>query len=194
MHIASASGWLLKGRQHVDTFDSFSGCPVVRRAGSALRIPVANCGEAVPPTRSSACQCTDVLAISITLSERKYHVGNNHHHHFNLDADRCGSELESQPKLGVCPEWWTRHNSADPGHLDVPGSRTALISRTDPLSQSETRPMMKWIGTKNLGLLFLGIWLVITGLVPLMQFSFANLGSLLAVLAVAAGTLILLGR
>ncbi len=53
---------------------------------------------------------------------------------------------------------------------------------------------MKWIGTKNLGLLFLGIWLVITGLVPLMQFSFANLGSLLAVLAVAAGTLILLGR
>ena len=53
---------------------------------------------------------------------------------------------------------------------------------------------MKWLGTKNLGMLLLGIWLVLTGLLPLMHISFANMGSIMAVLAVAAGSLILLGR
>ena len=53
---------------------------------------------------------------------------------------------------------------------------------------------MKWLGTKNLGMLLLGIWLVITGLLPFVHISIANMGSILAVLAVAAGSLILLGR
>jgi hypothetical protein len=53
---------------------------------------------------------------------------------------------------------------------------------------------MRWLGTKNLGMLLLGIWLVITGLLPFAHISFANTSSALAILAVAAGSLILLGR
>jgi hypothetical protein len=47
--------------------------------------------------------------------------------------------------------------------------------------------------TKNLGMLLLGIWLILMGLVghvPLI----ASLGILLNVLAIAAGVLILIGR
>ena len=53
---------------------------------------------------------------------------------------------------------------------------------------------MKWLGTKNLGMLLLGIWLVLTGLLPFVQITFANMGLILSVMAVAAGSLILLGR
>ena len=53
---------------------------------------------------------------------------------------------------------------------------------------------MKWLGTKNLGMLLLGIWLVVTGLLPFVHINFANMGSILAVLAVAAGASILLGK
>ena len=48
--------------------------------------------------------------------------------------------------------------------------------------------------TKNLGMLLLAIWLIISGLIPLLNLSFEGLGTLLAVLAVAAGALILIGR
>ncbi len=48
--------------------------------------------------------------------------------------------------------------------------------------------------TKNLGMLLLGLWLVLTGLIPLLHLSFSGLGLLLAILALAAGVLILLGR
>lgn len=48
--------------------------------------------------------------------------------------------------------------------------------------------------TKNRGMLLLGIWLILTGLIPVLQLSFAGLGTLMAVLAIAAGILILLGR
>ncbi len=47
---------------------------------------------------------------------------------------------------------------------------------------------------KNLGMLLLGIWLILTGLIPLLRFSFSGLGTLMAVLAIAAGALIALGR
>jgi hypothetical protein len=53
---------------------------------------------------------------------------------------------------------------------------------------------MKWLGTKNLGMLLLAIWLIITGVLPFVQIQFANMGSILAVLAIAAGVLILLER
>ncbi len=46
----------------------------------------------------------------------------------------------------------------------------------------------------NLGMLLLGIWLVVTGLVSLLNFNFPALGVLLAILAVAAGVLLLLKR
>jgi hypothetical protein len=48
--------------------------------------------------------------------------------------------------------------------------------------------------TKNLGTLLLGIWLILSGVVPLINLSFSGLGTLMAGLAVAAGVLIILGR
>jgi len=51
---------------------------------------------------------------------------------------------------------------------------------------------MKWLGTKNKGLLLLAIWLILIGLLP--HLNVANMGLIVEVLAVAAGVLILLGR
>jgi hypothetical protein len=48
--------------------------------------------------------------------------------------------------------------------------------------------------TKNLGMLLLGIWLIMNGLIPLLNLSFSGLGTLMAVLAIAAGALILVDR
>ncbi|HEY1307944.1 MAG TPA: hypothetical protein VGF24_30535 [Vicinamibacterales bacterium] len=48
--------------------------------------------------------------------------------------------------------------------------------------------------TKSLGMLLLGIWLVVTGLMPFLHLGFSGLGTLMAVLALAAGVAILMGR
>lgn len=48
--------------------------------------------------------------------------------------------------------------------------------------------------TKNIGMLLLGIWLILGGLIPLLNLSFSELGTLMAILAIAAGAFILLGR
>lgn len=48
--------------------------------------------------------------------------------------------------------------------------------------------------TRNLGMLLLAIWLILTGLVPLLNLSFSGLGTLMAILAIGAGLLILIGR
>ena len=48
--------------------------------------------------------------------------------------------------------------------------------------------------TKNLGMLLLAIWLILGGLIPLLNISFSGLGTLMAVLAIAAGVFILIGR
>jgi hypothetical protein len=48
--------------------------------------------------------------------------------------------------------------------------------------------------TKRLGFLLLGIWLVVTGLISLIHLSISGLGIIMAILAIAAGLLILLGR
>ena len=48
--------------------------------------------------------------------------------------------------------------------------------------------------TKNLGMTLLGIWLIITGLFPLLNLSFSWLGMLMAIVAIAAGALILAGK
>ena len=47
---------------------------------------------------------------------------------------------------------------------------------------------------KNLGMLLLGVWLILTGLIPLLNISVAGLGTIMAVLAVAAGALIVTGK
>jgi len=43
-------------------------------------------------------------------------------------------------------------------------------------------------------MLLLAIWLILGGLLPLLNLSFAGVGTLMAILAIAAGVLILIGR
>ncbi len=51
------------------------------------------------------------------------------------------------------------------------------------------------LGTRNLGMLLLGIWLILTGLLPLLSMRISpTVTMVLAVLAVVAGILILLRR
>jgi hypothetical protein len=48
--------------------------------------------------------------------------------------------------------------------------------------------------TRNIGMLLLALWLLLTGLVPLLNLSFSGAGTLMAILAIAAGVLIIVGR
>jgi hypothetical protein len=48
--------------------------------------------------------------------------------------------------------------------------------------------------TRNIGMLLLAIWLVLTGAIPLLNLSFSGLGTLMSILAIAAGVLIAIGR
>lgn len=51
------------------------------------------------------------------------------------------------------------------------------------------------LGTRSLGMILLGVWLILTGLLPLAGVrESGNLSLLLNVLAAAAGLLILIGR
>jgi len=47
---------------------------------------------------------------------------------------------------------------------------------------------------RNLGMLLLAAWLILTGLIPLLHLSFSGLGTVMAILAIAAGVLIVFGR
>jgi hypothetical protein len=55
---------------------------------------------------------------------------------------------------------------------------------------------MKWFGRsrRNWGLTLLGVWLVLSGLLPLIGHAFPHSQELLAILAVAAGVLLLAER
>jgi hypothetical protein len=48
--------------------------------------------------------------------------------------------------------------------------------------------------TKNIGMLLLSIWLIVTGIIPLVRLSFNGLPIIMAILAIAAGVLIAIGR
>ena len=48
--------------------------------------------------------------------------------------------------------------------------------------------------TRNLGMLLLGIWLILSGLLPMLHLGLGELGIALQLLAIVAGVLILLGR
>jgi hypothetical protein len=48
--------------------------------------------------------------------------------------------------------------------------------------------------TRNLGMLLLAIWLILGGLMPLLNLNFSGAGTVMAILAIAAGVLILIGR
>jgi len=52
----------------------------------------------------------------------------------------------------------------------------------------------RFMVTKNLGMLLLASYLIVSGAVVLLGLSFANMGLVMAVLAVAAGVCILIGR
>jgi len=47
---------------------------------------------------------------------------------------------------------------------------------------------------RNLGMLLLAAWLILTGFIPLLNLSFSGLGTVMAILAIAAGVLIVVGR
>jgi hypothetical protein len=53
---------------------------------------------------------------------------------------------------------------------------------------------MFWSRERNLGMLFLAIWLIATGLTPFVHISFVSMGPVLGLLAIAAGVLLLLRR
>jgi len=71
------------------------------------------------------------------------------------------------------------------------GTRGACATTT---RTSHTKEIDNMKLTKSLGMLLLGIWLILTGLIELLSFSFAGLPIVMAILAIAAGVLILLGR
>jgi len=48
--------------------------------------------------------------------------------------------------------------------------------------------------TRNVGMLLLAAWLIVTGIAPLLNLSFSGLGTVMAILAIAAGVLIVVGR
>jgi hypothetical protein len=48
--------------------------------------------------------------------------------------------------------------------------------------------------TRNLGMLLLAVWLALTGLIPLLNLGFSGLGTVMAILAIAAGIFIAVGR
>jgi hypothetical protein len=47
---------------------------------------------------------------------------------------------------------------------------------------------------KNIGLLLLGVWLILHGLISLVNLHFSGLSTIMALLALGAGALIVLGR
>jgi hypothetical protein len=48
--------------------------------------------------------------------------------------------------------------------------------------------------TRNIGTLLLAVWLILTGLIPVLNLSFSGLNTVMAILAIAAGVLIVVGR
>lgn len=52
---------------------------------------------------------------------------------------------------------------------------------------------MAW-RNRNIGLILAGIWLLLTGLIPILDIHINNLNLIMALLAIAAGVLLLMGR
>jgi hypothetical protein len=48
--------------------------------------------------------------------------------------------------------------------------------------------------TKKIGMILLAVWLILSGIIPLLKLSFEGLPMLMAILAIAAGALILIDR
>jgi len=74
----------------------------------------------------------------------------------------------------------------------IPFAKPKTISKEK--QKKEVNKMSKFKLTKNLGMILLGIWLIMTGLIPLLHLSFEGLPLIMSILAIATGVLILLGR
>ncbi len=48
--------------------------------------------------------------------------------------------------------------------------------------------------TRNIGMLLLAIWLILGGLIPLLNLRFSEMGTVMAALAIVAGVLIIVNR
>ncbi len=48
--------------------------------------------------------------------------------------------------------------------------------------------------TRGLGMILLAIWLILTGLLPLVSINFSHRGTVMDILAIAAGVFVLAGR
>jgi hypothetical protein len=48
--------------------------------------------------------------------------------------------------------------------------------------------------TKKIGVILLSVWLILTGIIPLIKLNFEGLPILMAILAIAAGALLLVDR
>jgi hypothetical protein len=59
------------------------------------------------------------------------------------------------------------------------------------LGKKEVAKMSRFRLTKNIGMILLAIWLIMTGLIPLLHLNFEGLALLMTILALAAGVLIL---
>jgi hypothetical protein len=61
--------------------------------------------------------------------------------------------------------------------------------------RSETMDLKSGLRSRSLGMLLLGLWLILTGLLPLIDVRISTtISTALALLAIVAGILILLGR
>ncbi|MEP7324829.1 MAG: hypothetical protein ABI836_02675 [Gemmatimonadota bacterium] len=47
---------------------------------------------------------------------------------------------------------------------------------------------------RNVGLQLLGVWLILSGLIPLLDLSFSGLSTIMMALAIASGILIIVGK
>ena len=126
-----------------------------------------------------------------------------------LGASLTRSSLGQAPsdRLALKPYWGKptvrnfRGGGGDVGIMRSPVRATALPDRrrvlphfpSDTLNSFAERNLLMKL-PKNLGMLLLGIWLILTGLIPLLSLSFSGLGTLMAILAIAAGVLIVLNR
>lgn len=48
--------------------------------------------------------------------------------------------------------------------------------------------------TSSIGMLLLGVWLILSGAIPLLNLGFNGAGTLMAVLAIVAGAFLLVGK
>lgn len=91
------------------------------------------------------------------------------------------------------------HFTAHAGPLDLCMFSYIIICvihvpiRSTPFTISKIKETSR-MKLSKVGALLLGIWLILKGLMPLLHFSFSGSGTIMAILAIAAGVLILIER